>query len=481
MGEMANQVMANQVTGGPQNDTLTGSDQGDIIRGLEGDDRLIAGAGNDTLIGGAGADTFVVAWDGGLDLLADFDPIEDRIEVTGAPAQPPVRLWVTERYGGGTYAAFDFGDGLILPGGVSLPQMQASLTGASVAFGIPGHPPFVWDLQAVDMDGLEGEAFVFDIQRLGGGTGSIAAPAVATWRFTGEAWPDPADAADMGDAALTGQVSFAAGEMTKRVVIRIAQDQLPEADERFTIEASFSGGGFAGPLLPTVGGIIRNDDAAPSAPGQPWTQSAALEVLFDARDYLTANPDVRAAGIDALAHYAGFGWAEGRAASRAFDGARYLDANPDVRAAGLNPLQHYIESGHEQGRAIFAAPGLGVANGFDRLFYRDANGDVASAGMELQAHYNAYGWKEGRDPNAFFDTSGYLAANADVKAAGINPFQHYLSYGWAEGRDPCTGFDTTSYLEANPDVAAAGVNPLLHYLQWGQAEGRAIVSDGTWT
>jgi hypothetical protein len=472
--------MANQLIGEIGNDTITGTEGADVIQGLEGDDRLIAGGGNDTLIGGRGADTFVVAWNGGLDLLVDLEPGIDRIEVTGAPGQPPARLWQTERAGGGTYLEFDFQDGVIVPGGLSLEGAQASITGTGAEFGIPGHPPWVWALEPVDMDGTEGEAFVFDIVRLGGGMGAPAAAATATWSFVAEGWPDPADAADAGPAA-SGQVEFAEGETSKRVVFHVGQDTLAEADEHFAIEGSFSGGGFAGPLLPTVGGIIRNDDPGqPGGPG-PWWQSSAFQVLFDPGDYLAANPDVRAAGVDPLAHYTSSGWTEGRDPSRAFGGTQYLDANPDVRAAGMNPLEHYISFGLAEGRSAFAAPGLGMAGAFDRLFYRDANPDVAAAGADPLQHFESAGWQEGRDPNALFDMNGYLAAYLDVQAAGVNPFTHYMTQGWLEGRDPSTGFDTSAYLDANPDVRAAGINPLEHFLQHGQAEGRASLGDSLWT
>jgi pimeloyl-ACP methyl ester carboxylesterase len=152
------------------------------------------------------------------------------------------------------------------------------------------------------------------------------------------------------------------------------------------------------------------------------------EQLFDAGFYLRHNPDVQAAGVNALQHFETFGWREGRDASAAFDTGYYLQHNPDVAAAGVNPLQHF----------------------------------------------ETYGWREGRAPDAFFSPGAYLAANPDVAATGVNPLIHYLLYGWSEGRDPGPDFDTSAYLAANPDVAAAGVNPLLHYLEFGINEGRMI-------
>ena len=90
------------IFGGSLNDKLFGLDGDDLISGFEGDDVISGGSGNDTLIGGAGADAFdlfaedflpddlsedgttdVVADDGSreLDLIADFNPEEDKIRL----------------------------------------------------------------------------------------------------------------------------------------------------------------------------------------------------------------------------------------------------------------------------------------------------------------------------------------------------------------------------------------------------------------
>ncbi len=53
---------------------------------------------------------------------------------------------------------------------------------------------------------------------------------------------------------------------------------------------------------------------------------------FDAQYYLFHNPDVAAAGIDALAHYNEFGWHEGRNPNAWFDTAGYLSHYADVGA-----------------------------------------------------------------------------------------------------------------------------------------------------
>lgn len=110
--------------------------------------------------------------------------------------------------------------------------------------------------------------------------------------------------------------------------------------------------------------------------------------LFDSDWYLDRNPDVRAAGINALSHYLQHGAVEGRDPNPQFDSDWYLDRNPDVRAAGINPLVHYLR----------------------------------------------HGAAERRDPSLSFSMETYLFHNPDVAAADINPLVHYLKHGAIEGR-----------------------------------------------
>jgi len=67
--------------GGLSGDLIEGSNDPDLLEGGDGDDTLIGYAGDDTLIGGAGADTFVFGDGFDHDLIMDFDPDLDRVEV----------------------------------------------------------------------------------------------------------------------------------------------------------------------------------------------------------------------------------------------------------------------------------------------------------------------------------------------------------------------------------------------------------------
>ncbi|MDB5445468.1 MAG: hemolysin-type calcium-binding region protein [Phenylobacterium sp.] len=76
--------------GGGGNDTLRGGRDADSLSGGAGDDWLSGDRGDDVLTGGPGADRFVLALDGGRDLVTDFSAAEgDRIEID-APERPQI-------------------------------------------------------------------------------------------------------------------------------------------------------------------------------------------------------------------------------------------------------------------------------------------------------------------------------------------------------------------------------------------------------
>ena len=61
---------------------LTGNAGANRLTGGAGDDILIDGAGADTLVGGAGADTFQLVADGTHDVVQDFTPGQDRLDLS---------------------------------------------------------------------------------------------------------------------------------------------------------------------------------------------------------------------------------------------------------------------------------------------------------------------------------------------------------------------------------------------------------------
>jgi VCBS repeat-containing protein len=183
--------------------------------------------------------------------------------------------------------------------------------------------------------------------------------------------------------------------------------------------------------------------------------------LFEGRDpslyfnsdlYLENRPDV-AAAIEreelnsALEHYLLAGQREAnQVVSDIFDAEDYLAANPDVAAVveggGLTAFEHFVESGASEGR-------LNVLL-FEEAFYRSQNADVANAVAfgDGYNHYLQFGRLEaanGADSRgqtgAFFSEVTYLGANPDV-AAAVDPingplvsgFEHYFRFGRSEER-----------------------------------------------
>ncbi|MDA5095388.1 hypothetical protein O2N63_14970 [Aliiroseovarius sp. KMU-50] len=79
------------IAGNDSNNALTGSSSPDQIEGGAGNDTLVGQAGHDVLYdgfgvdvltGGLSGDTFVFAADGERDVITDFDPSEDRIDLS---------------------------------------------------------------------------------------------------------------------------------------------------------------------------------------------------------------------------------------------------------------------------------------------------------------------------------------------------------------------------------------------------------------
>lgn len=75
-------IVATGRAGGSGNDILTASGGGQSIAAGAGDDIVLDGTGADSLAGGAGADVFIFAPDAQDDTIMDFDPAEDRIDLS---------------------------------------------------------------------------------------------------------------------------------------------------------------------------------------------------------------------------------------------------------------------------------------------------------------------------------------------------------------------------------------------------------------
>ncbi|TQS70016.1 hypothetical protein ERN12_15295, partial [Rhodobacteraceae bacterium] len=82
--------------GSAKDDMIQGSGGNDILHGAGGRDILADGGGSDRLYGGTGADVFVLSADGKRDVIADFQPGIDRLDLSAVPMlYSPERLELT--------------------------------------------------------------------------------------------------------------------------------------------------------------------------------------------------------------------------------------------------------------------------------------------------------------------------------------------------------------------------------------------------
>ncbi len=73
---------ADTITGGAADDMLAGGGGDDILNGSGGNDILSDGSGSDQMTGGSGNDIFVLTADGALDVIHDYDPARDSLDLT---------------------------------------------------------------------------------------------------------------------------------------------------------------------------------------------------------------------------------------------------------------------------------------------------------------------------------------------------------------------------------------------------------------
>lgn len=154
-----------------------------------------------------------------------------------------------------------------------------------------------------------------------------------------------------------------------------------------------------------------------------------MALSFDTTYYYRERPDVLTAWLNsdralspqefALAHYNEFGWKEGYNPNEVFDTKEYLEANQDVAAAGVNPFTHFNTFGQSEGRSPNATmPGL---DDFNWEVYLASNSDLGEAGIVTAEaaydHFINFGYAEDRPgtPAALsFTLAEAIAAGEDL-------------------------------------------------------------------
>jgi hypothetical protein len=193
-----------------------------------------------------------------------------------------------------------------------------------------------------------------------------------------------------------------------------------------------------------------------------------MPLSFDSSYYLEQYPDVKAA-VDAgtiesaEAHWEMYGAAEGRNPNAVFNTKEYLAANPDVAASGMNPLTHFLQYGAAEGRAPSAAY-QDVAANFDNDAYLAANSDVAAA---VQSGAFASGYEHWVEYGQFEDArSGAQLTDGTPVSEVLNPSPAFTLTAGAESVNEgeavsfqITGADAnTEYVYKVTGVEAADID-----------------------
>ncbi|MCE3026005.1 glycosyltransferase [Salinicola sp. DM10] len=152
---------------------------------------------------------------------------------------------------------------------------------------------------------------------------------------------------------------------------------------------------------------------------------------FDAEWYRT---QANALGVfdseeNAAAHYLSSGWRQGLSPGPQFDSAWYLSAYPDVAAAGLNPLVHFLKFGRHEGRL----PRRNRALARDFHLWRGAGGAMAA---RLEALIDAPDASEEERDHARWALARWHAVHAEPARAANYLLPERRLITWPDGAAP---------------------------------------------
>ena len=151
----------------------------------------------------------------------------------------------------------------------------------------------------------------------------------------------------------------------------------------------------------------------------------------------------------------------------------YLVANPDVAATGINPLAHYINNGIAERRPL--APVMQLSQGveqFENLEFKSSVNKYVETGPglnDLSIYLSSIGVQFDWDPTRV-DPHYYGSYFLNEIIGDCD--HHYDEIGWRLGFNPTSWFNTNFYLSFYPDIADSGMNPFLHFVHQGYSEMR---------
>ena len=246
-------ALANILTGNRGNNILDGGIGNDTLNGGDGNDTLIGGSGNDTLNGGAGTGDVVVLT-GNMANYA-FNVSGSNVTIYNPDGSTDTAVNVE---------SFQFGDGIRtlaqLPSTSGAPVRSASLVAQnpSLAEGNSGTTQFTFNINL---------------------SGAVFATQTLNYTVAGNGI-DAASASDFS-GALTGSVTFLAGESTKSILVTVLGDTLFEASESFSVTLTAPTSGLSLATANTTS-TITNDDSAVingTASGDSLIGTAAVDEI----------------------------------------------------------------------------------------------------------------------------------------------------------------------------------------------------------
>lgn len=299
-------ALGNTIWGNIGNNTLDGAGGNDTLSGGAGTDTLIGGSGNDAINGGTGTDTLVLSANASTYTIT-YNASTLTYTIYGADGAIDTATGVEN---------FQFAD-------VTRTASQLTISGAP-----PVRSASVAAQPVAANEGNSGTtAFTFLV------TLDAAPHANQTVNFTVAGSGANAAATTDFSGALTGTVSFAAGETRKVITVLVVGDTVTELNETFTLTLSSPTSGLS-LGTGTATATITNDDVS--------------EILGTAGDDTlngtAASDTIRGlVGNDALIGLSGADVLDGGTGS---DTARYTGSNALVN---INMLTNVHTGGHAQG------------------------------------------------------------------------------------------------------------------------------------
>ncbi|MFO1163284.1 MAG: Calx-beta domain-containing protein [Reyranellaceae bacterium] len=258
------------VIGGSGDDGLYGDAGANRLDGDIGNDTLDGRAGADALVGGAGADTIVFSTGYGADIVTDFTPGTDKVNLSLVPALVDLAAVLGKASQVGKDTVIDLGNGDML----TLQNVdKGSLAAGDFGFASTAPPMFsIAPLNANKNEGNSGTtSFTFTVTRAGDTTGAAA----VDWSVA-PATSVSADKSDFSGGALPGgTVIFGAGEISHVIDIGVRGDTVDEGVESFVVTLANAIGASIDSSHAGTTGIIANDD------GPAILSIAALNAIRD--------------------------------------------------------------------------------------------------------------------------------------------------------------------------------------------------------